>query len=64
MLPDGSTLFVKERFGFTVNPDRCLVQTRCLFVNALTLTNEDESRNQRVACQETGFEDGRFNHSI
>ena len=64
MLPDGSTLFVKERFGFTVNPDRCLVQTRCLFVNALTLTIEDESRNQRVACQETGFEDGRFIHLI
>jgi hypothetical protein len=64
MLSDDSTLFVKERFGFTVNLDRCLVQKRCLLANALTLTNEDESRNQRVACQEAGFKDGRPTHLI
>jgi hypothetical protein len=47
-LPDGGTLIVKDHFGDSVNPDRCLVQTRY----ALTLAMEDESRNQRVVCQE------------
>jgi len=47
-LPNGSTLIVKELFDDSVNPDRCLVQTRY----ALTLAMEDESRNQRVACQD------------
>jgi len=28
MLPYGSTLIVKDHFGYSVNPDRCLVQTR------------------------------------
>jgi hypothetical protein len=34
MLPEGSTLFVKEHFDYSVNLYRCLVQTRY----ALTLT--------------------------
>jgi len=54
--PDGGTLIVKERFGCSVNPDRCLVQiidpVYCGARYALTLTTEDESRNQRVVCQE------------
>ena len=29
--------------------------------NALTLTIEDKSRNQRVACQEIRVKDGRYN---
>ena len=40
-LPNGSALIVKERFDDSVNPDRCLVQTRY----ALTLAMEDKSRN-------------------
>jgi len=42
------TLIVKDHFDDSVNPDRCLVQTR---LNALTLMTEDKSRNQRVVCQ-------------
>ncbi len=30
--------------------------------NALTLTIEDKSRNQRVACQEIRVRDGRYNY--
>ena len=30
--------------------------------NALTLTTEDKSRNQRVACQEIRVTDGRYNY--
>ena len=47
MLPEGSTLFVKEHFDYSVNLYRCLVQTRY----ALTLTIENKSRNKRVTCQ-------------
>jgi hypothetical protein len=49
-LPNGGTLIVKDHFGYSVNPDRYLVQTR--LKNGLTLTTEDESRNKRVVCQE------------
>jgi hypothetical protein len=47
MLPEGSTLIVKELFDYSVNLYRCLVQTRY----ALTLTIENKSRNKRVTCQ-------------
>ena len=49
-LSDGSTLIVKEHFDYSVNPDRCLVQTR--LNDDLTLAIEDESRKQRIVCQE------------
>jgi hypothetical protein len=49
MLSDDGTLIVKDLFGKSVNPDRCLVQTR--YQSVLTLTIEDKSRNKRVVCQ-------------
>ena len=44
--------------GRSLYINRCLVQTRQL--NALTLTPEDESRNQRVVCQEIRCEDRKL----